>query len=623
MQDETKPKPKPIKTNKDPELVRRARELWFLNYTAKQICEELKTLSTGTVYYWADKFDWDQDKPKIGIPEQNTRRYIELLNQKKKTATELQEMEFLGGQILKYEDQAHKHRLETEKAKEKSKGCVTGYLKSEGVETDRTELRKKDRKRKKNEVGHLSEEDFQNFFDGVTEDGKPNMYKHQRILHDAMLDPETYRTIFCLKPRQVGGTYGIAATQFYRAAIRGESTSFISATKAQAEVFKSYIAAIAMKHFNVEISGNPARITRDGVPFAELHYLSPNSNAQSRAGHVVFDEVFWTARFKKMEELAKPMSTQKQYSRIYISTPSTISHDAYAYWDGSWYNEPRHAKDRVKVDVSDWDKLKGGIMCEDGVWRYAYTIHDAVDWGFDLTDVEQIRQETDPHMFPCLYECRFIDDRESVFKLKDILACGVDTSTWKEFDKNAARPYGNLPVTSGYDPAGNGDNASFPILSKPRDKSEKFRLLVKRQWQGVSPVVQAEDIKHELARFNMENMMIDATGAGALVAPYIEVIYPTLEKMDYRPEQKCLMVMKAKSVIQQKRFEYDENDKNLALSFMTVRQGVTEKTQQITYYSTRSKAVGHGDDAWGTMMAMMCEPVNVTDVKTSTLRVIN
>lgn len=588
----------------------RARELYFLDYRVEDIRAQLNINNIGVIYYWIDKYEWNKDKPPMAALAATTKRFNALLDVDDKTGSQLQEVEILASILLKFRDQEIQSAERAAKATNKAQ-----YLDNEGIAKNSREAKRNNKKHKKNDVSNINEADFKKFIEA-------NLYEHQLISYYASKQPETARNRFILKPRQAGGSFGVAAEAFERAVLKGHNQIFISATKAQAEVFKSYIAVIAMKFFEVEISGNPSRLTKDGVPWAELHYISPNSNAQSRAGDVVFDEVFWTPNWKKMEQLAKPMATQAQYGRTYISTPSTVSHEAYGYWNGDWFNDNRKKSERVEIDVDDLSLLKKGRLDPDGFWRFAYTVHDAVEWGFDLVDIEQLRLETDPAMFPCIFECQFIDDRSSVFKLKEILACAVDAGSWLGFDKDSARPFGDNPVSGGYDPAGVGDNSSFVLLSKPLNSADKFRQLVSVNWRGMPVTQQVENIKDYMDRYRLENLFIDATGPGIFVGDYVEDFFPTLQKIQYSPEEKGRMVQKAQSVISSKRFEYDQNNKDLPLAFMTVQQTVTG-TGQITYISTRSKRVGHGDEAWATMQAMMCEPLNISKTRKTKIRVYN
>ena len=571
------------------EIKDKARELYFLHIPVADIVSQLGINNVRIIYQWRDKYEWDKWlKPENAVIT-TSRRYNLLLDKVDKTGQDLQELERLADILIKFD------RAESDKEFKRTKQANDGDFSANS-----REAKQKDKKKnKKNNVDHITEEMFIQFAD-------KHQYQHQRIVYDAGKDPLTCRNRIILKPRQVGGTYGLAFEAFETAVLKGHNQIFISATRAQAEVFKSYIAIIASEHFDVEISGSPSKLSNG----AELYYLSPNSNAQSRSGDVYFDEIFWTANWLKMERLAAPMATQKMYKRTYISTPSTVSHQAYEYWNGDKFNKNRSQNEQVDIDIDDIDALKKGRLDGDGFWRFAYTVHDAVEWGFDRVDIEQLRLETDPAIFPCLFECKFIDDTSSVFNLKEILACATDTGKWEFFDPNSERPYQSLPVSVGYDPAGVGDNASGVVLSKPRDKADKFRMLEKNNWRGQRVTVQGEKIKDILVRYNVEDMFVDCTGPGLFVGDLVEDIFPSFTKIQYSPEEKGRMVQKCQSVIKSKRFEYDENDKTLPLAFMTVYQKVTNGGV-ISYDSTRNNKVGHGDEAWATMQAMMCEPLHI------------
>lgn len=566
-----------------------AKLMYFNSAPVSEIIKQLNINSVQIIYKWINDNAWDKLPSPENAKIKTSVRYNFLLEKDDKTANDLHELERLADILIKFE-----------KAE-----CDIEFKKNrQGTPSDTANLSKEKnpkepKKHKKNSVDHITEEMLAKFRD-------EHLYKHQRIIYDAGQDLLTCRNRIILKPRQVGGTFGLAFEAFETAILKQHNQIFISATRAQAEVFKSYIAIIAAQYFDAEISGSPSRLSNS----VELHYLSPNSNAQSRSGDVYFDEIFWTPNWLKMESYASPMATQKMYKKTYISTPSTVSHQAYEYWSGDKYNKNRPQKQRVDIDINDMNALKTGRLDGDGFWRFAFTVHDAVEWGFDRVDIEQLRLETDPAIFPCLFECKFIDDTASVFSLKDILACAVDTKSWGSFDKNSDRPYQNLPVSIGYDPAGDGDNASGIVLSRPKDKADKFRLLEKHNWRGQRVTVQCEKIEDILSRYNVEDIFVDATGPGIFVGDLVQDIFPSYTKIQYNPEEKGRMVQKCQSVIKAGRFEYDENDKTLPLAFMTVYQKVTN-SGIISYDSTRNSKVGHGDEAWATMQAMMCEPLHV------------
>ena len=193
--------------------------------------------------------------------------------------------------------------------------------------------------------------------------------------------------------------------------------------------------------------------------------------------------------------------------------------------------------------------------------------------------------------------------------LSEILACAVDTADWKDFKRDAPRPIGDVACSLGYDPAGTGDNSAVSIVTKPASVAEKFRLVRKEIMKGIKGPAQAARIEMLTDQFRIEDMEIDDTGVGITVGDFIEPIFPRVRRIRYNPEYKSRMVQKFQSILAARRFEYDEEDKTLPLAFMTVKQETT-KNGVITYASSHSEAVGHGDEAWSTMHACMCEPLN-------------
>ena len=100
-----------------------------------------------------------------------------------------------------------------------------------------------------------------------------------------------------------------------------------------------------------------------------------------------------------------------------------------------------------------------------GGWRQIVTIFDAQAKGCDLFDIAQLRNERPEHVFRMLFMCQFGEQGDSVFSLADLLDCGVDSNVvWVDFKTKEKRPYGNLPVWAGYDPARVGDKSIFAIV---------------------------------------------------------------------------------------------------------------------------------------------------------------
>ncbi|MFL3531095.1 terminase large subunit domain-containing protein, partial [Citrobacter amalonaticus] len=103
----------------------------------------------------------------------------------------------------------------------------------------------------------------------------------------------------------------------------GDPQIFLSASKAQAEVFRSYIVNIAEQYFGITLTGNPIRLSNG----AELRFLSTNKNtAQSYSGHLYCDEYFWVPNFAKLNEVASAMATHDKWRTTYFSTPSAKTH---------------------------------------------------------------------------------------------------------------------------------------------------------------------------------------------------------------------------------------------------------------------------------------------------------
>ncbi|MER3735101.1 terminase family protein, partial [Klebsiella pneumoniae] len=64
---------------------------------------------------------------------------------------------------------------------------------------------------------------------------------------------------------------------------------------------------------------------------------------------------------------------------------------------------------------TSWKTLNSGLMCPDKIWRQIVTLQDAVDHGWDLTDIDEIREENSPEEYDNLYACTFIKNGETAF----------------------------------------------------------------------------------------------------------------------------------------------------------------------------------------------------------------
>lgn len=568
------------------EIKEQARLAYMSGEPVAHIAARLGVNSRRIIYNWRDKYEWEKLRKPASAIEATSRRYEALIDKDKKNQADWEEIDKLAELLVRFE------RIELQKA-----GCQ-GTGRPNGSKNNKN----KAKKRKKNDVSHLTAEDFEKV------EASGHFYQHQKIWLDAGENELTRRIRFILKSRQIGATYTFAYQAFKWAVLKKHNQIFISSTKAQAKVFRSYMSIIARDLFDVELSGDPCTLSN----LVELHYLSPAGYTDSRSGDVWFDEVFKTRKFTEMENVAAPMATLSQFSKTYFSSPTAVSHDAYEKWSGEHYTK-FHKHIRINVDVpkkGDCELTKGRLD-EDGIWRNAITIHDAIRMGWDKVSLKQLKREMpDPVLFAVTFEGQFIDDKDSVFNLQKLLNCGVDIEeSWRDFNPKADRPIGNLPCTAGYDPAGVGDNASFCTLTFPTNNEEKFRLLQKDVWHNMSAPAQCLRIEERTKQYRYDYAEVDATGPGLYIPDFIRPFIPNVRSIQYNTVYKTIMVQKALSVIDANRFEYDENDDNLPLAFMTIYQKATSDGR-ITYSSRRAKDVGHGDEAWACMHAMMCEPLN-------------
>jgi uncharacterized protein YjcR len=415
------------------------------------------------------------------------------------------------------------------------------------------------------------------------------------------------RTRAILKSRQIGATFYFAREALIDALTTGRNQIFLSASKNQAHIFKSYIQSFAREVVGVELTGDPITLANG----AELHFLGTNARtAQGYHGNFYFDEFFWTFKFKELNKVASGMAMQKQYRRTYFSTPSSMAHEAYTFWTGERFNKGKPAANRISVDVSH-DALQQGRLCEDKVWRQIVTILDAEQRGCDLFDLEELRQEYDAEAFQNLLMCQFVDDGASIFPLSMLQSCMVDS--WVEWAEDykplAPRPLADRQVWLGYDPAETGDSSGLVVVAPPMVPGGKFRVLERHQFRGMDFAAQAESIRLVTQRYWVTYIGIDTTGMGSGVAQLVRQFFPGLTTFSYSPEVKSRLVMKAYDVIHKGRLEFDAGWTDFAQSLMAIRKTITASGRQFTYTAGRSESTGHADLAWALFHALHHEPL--------------
>jgi len=279
-----------------------ARALYLRRATPKEIAQDLNLPNARIIYYWAQKGNWADLLSHESTEEAIERRYQLLVGRDKKTELELKEIDVLIAHAVKLRAQTNKHKEKMAAAKSGNQG---GYD-SQGGNGDGAEPVKK-RKYKKNDISGMTQDDF----DAFAED---HLFGYQKHLRNNLA--QQIRNI--LKSRQIGATWYFAIEAFENAVMTGDPQIFLSASKAQAEVFRSYIVNIAEQYFGITLTGNPIRLSNG----AELRFLSTNKNtAQSYSGHLYCDEYFWVPNFARLNEVASAMATHDKWRTTYFSTP--------------------------------------------------------------------------------------------------------------------------------------------------------------------------------------------------------------------------------------------------------------------------------------------------------------
>lgn len=567
--------------------------LFFQGYQLRAIAE-LLAVPEGTVSTWKKRDGWDDIKPIDRVDFAIESRMCQLIAKEVKTGGDFKEIDLLGRQLERI-------------------ARVNRYSNG-GNETDlNPKVANRNNGPKKAPERNVVEPEQQA---RLIERFESTMFGYQRVWHEA---GKWHRIRDLLKSRQIGATYYFGFEAFIDALVTGRNQIFLSASKAQAHVFKQYIIQFA-KDEGVELKGDPMVLPNG----AHLYFLGTNARtAQSYHGNIYMDEYFWIHGFLEFRKVASGMAMHKRWRQTYISTPSSLSHPAYAFWSGANFNRGKAKADRIEIDLSHAN-LASGKLCADGQWRQIVTVEDAVRGGCDLFDLDQLRGEYSEDEYRNLLMCEFMDDTASVFPLASLRRCMVDSwELWDDYKPFALRPLGSRPVWIGYDPAkgGQGDSAGCAVLAPPAVPGGKFRVLERHRWSGMDFAAQAEAIRQMTLRYNVGYIGIDSTGIGEGVLQLVRQFYPAVTEIQYNPSVKIRMVMKAMDVIDKGRLEFDSGWTDLAQAFMSIRRGVTAGKMP-TFEASRSEETSHADIAWATMQALLHEPLaGATGANTSMMEI--
>jgi len=584
-----------------------ARSLYWRGWGITELTDELNRLhgldlKRATVASWKTRDAWDKASCIERCESATEARYCQLVAKETKSGSDFKEIDLLGRQI---ERMARVRRYQ-------APGGHEGDLNPKVANRNAGE-------RKKARKNYLTEEQIE----ALVAAFDAEMFAYQRGWAGAKIDllaSTANVTRFILKSRQIGATFYFAREAIARLLATGNNQIFISASRAQANVFRQYIVDFVFNVTGVKLEGDPITLDLDGVegPQGEapkLYFLGTNyRTAQSYHGDVYIDECFWIHGFERIDEVASAMATHSRYRITYFSTPSTIAHQAHRVWSGERFNDGRDKSERGDFKYTD-EQLRTGVMGVDGIWRQVVTLIDAKAGGCELIDIDRQRLRYSVDAFDNLYMCKFVDDSQSMFPFALMRRAMVDSwEVWsKDFDPYTSwRPFGDKEVWIGYDPAESaaGDDAALVIIAPPEGPKGKFRVLEKHRLKGKDFQAQADFILKQLERYRVTFIGIDSTGVGASVYQLVVAKFPTAKRFDYSVPLKNAMVLKAKNVFTSNRIEFDSGALDIANSFMAIRAELTKSQRQITYVASRAGDTGHADLAWAIMHALYNEPLD-------------
>lgn len=563
-----------------------ARLMYWRGYTCAEIARRLD-IHYNTVRSWFEMDKWESSTIAERVNAQIEVRYAQLIAKEEKSTQDYNEIEMLAKQLEraarlnKYEETKNEADINP-KIKERSK-------------------KRKEKQKEKETQGVLSEDNIAKlyaYFHKV-------MYPHQLHWYENRKHP--LRQI--VKSRQIGATFYFATEALLEALETGKNQIFLSASRNQVNIFRTNIIAFVEQATGVTLKGQNLKLSANTT----LYFLSTNSNtAQSYSGDLYVDEYFWIPSFGKIQHVASGMAVHDDRRITYFSTPSTVAHEAYPLWSGEHYNAQRPKREHIKLNLSH-DALKDGRVCEDGYWRQIVTIEDAVNSGFDRVTLEKLKHKfPNQQQFANLFMGEFVNDMNSLFKLKELQRCMVDARTlWEDWNPLAKRPLKEQPVWIGYDPSRSQDNSSLAVVAPPQVSGGDFRIIETLSFTGLNFEEQANHIKRCVERYNVQFIGIDATGLGKAVHDLVVKFYPKAKAIIYNVDEKNEMVLRAYQLISHGRLKFDAEKSDIASAFLTIHQAPTTSGKQVTYKASRTAKTGHADVAWAIMNALSKDPLGV------------
>lgn len=567
----------------------RARLLYAQGLSVTQISKELNE-KRPTVASWKKRDAWVRASIFENVEAAMQARMLALIGMKNKGNAEYKEYDFFMKQLER-----------TAKIKRYNEG-------GNGAELN-PNLSKRYKEDRKPAVKNLfTEEEIDALEDAFKLLIQPYKFQQRWVeILDGNKKHRAARIFMMLKSRQIGATYVIAIWALINALRTKKNKIFLSASKAQAYQFIEYIKAFVFEVLGRNIGGEPIVLSLEDNTQVSLYYMGTNAlTAQGRHGDVIMDEFFWIRKFKEFRAVASGMASQSHFQQVYLSTPSSVLHEAYAFWTG------KDGVNKKDIDTSH-SALKSGRYCDDGKWRLIVTIKDAIRGGFDKLDIAQLLLEYTPERFANLFMCVFLDDSNSYFPLSVLQPNMVDSwQIWDDFTPMGSKKFAK-PVWVGYDPSFTGDRPALAVIAPPEKEGQPYRVLERIHLDHMPPHVQAQHIKKICERYDVEFLGIDTTGAGISVAEHVKKFFPNYTAINYSVESKTRMALRAKELFTRRKLHFDAGSIDIAKAFIAIKQALTGSQRQMTFVSSRSKETGHSDVAWAIMNALEKAPLASTD----------
>lgn len=567
----------------------RARLLYAQGLSVTQISKELNE-KRPTVASWKKRDAWVRASIFENVEAAMQARMLALIGMKNKGNAEYKEYDFFMKQLER-----------TAKIKRYNEG-------GNGAELN-PNLSKRYKEDRKPAVKNLfTEEEIDALEDAFKLLIQPYKFQQRWVeILDGNKKHRAARIFMMLKSRQIGATYVIAIWALINALRTKKNKIFLSASKAQAYQFIEYIKAFVFEVLGRNVGGEPIVLSLEDNTQVSLYYMGTNAlTAQGRHGDVIMDEFFWIRKFKEFRAVASGMASQSHFQQVYLSTPSSVLHEAYAFWTG------KDGVNKKDIDTSH-SALKSGRYCDDGKWRLIVTIKDAIRGGFDKLDIAQLLLEYTPERFANLFMCVFLDDSNSYFPLSVLQPNMVDSwQIWDDFTPMGSKKFAK-PVWVGYDPSFTGDRPALAVIAPPEKEGQPYRVLERIHLDHMPPHVQAQHIKKVCERYDVEFLGIDTTGAGISVAEHVKKFFPNYTAINYSVESKTRMALRAKELFTRRKLHFDAGSIDIAKAFIAIKQALTGSQRQMTFVSSRSKETGHSDVAWAIMNALEKAPLASTD----------